>query len=1025
MTKPSWILALLVASSCLRLEAGPVALREAMPHPDTYTHLWWAEGFPGTVPGAPWRRVIQTGRYAIAMDTETLEIPHLGPVAQGAGYAALANADNSVWQVLPPAKLELAITVEGKRYVARGASPWSQFDGPRLIESGRFLQRVDVTGLRFADDEGKALAAEARLETVAWPDRLALILAARPDILPIPAGESAFGRIGGGFGCDATNHLEIPHRDELEPAQFTLEFWVYVPVDYQPSTKTFPWLVCKNAHEEAAGNYGLVLLGGRPQARLNIGGGRANAFSVSAKTPLKVEAWHHLAMSYDGEILRLDVNGEPAGETKIGLARVPGKGALAFGRRQDGSGDGYHFRGVLDEIRLHPRALSPDEVKSRATKPEVVLSGPEPVLSKSFKADGVAAKERPRGQWRDAKVEIRHEQQGRLLQHESITSGSDWAEAAIALDPTTFAAAEAGPLVVNASEIPGGKARPVAYDTERGWHRVDLDGIVPQVPEGTATERSNPNNDAIERVKLVLSNPSDTAQTARLLFAKTGPGFRQRIGAAITGMSAILRDVAGNPTGIPVQLSKNWHQRPEGGVYAGTWFHGFSSIPLPPRAELELELTIVYGHWGGLPAASHAQLCLVGWGSNQLWEQSAMGSWGESICYEPDQAQGRCAILDVRPMLVKGMSNDGPWQWTHNVGGGDVFRLFAPDGSRVPAARVRTAYERQGPCLTEVIYAGRTGAGMEHRFSASLGRTDDLVRATYRLRLDVEKETAFSRFVIFQIGADTYSYTGERKMAWGNEGGLVREWSTQWGGDTDRTAPVQAAGRIPWISLHEAVARREKSEAGAWANRGLVIREWRARLGGKEASPWLVERGVDARGADSSTIDLVPPPGVTSLLPGDFVEATIEFLIVPQFAADYYGTNEALRASLTENENTWRMIHREAVGNDRIVEVTTGTLTRRFPDLEIAAAGGTASFSLTGGLGFVPVTFRGLSSHDGHELRIDGVSLDQSVHGNDFWQTDHDPATGTWSRTYNVPVDDSKKARIIELVPYDPASSSR
>jgi hypothetical protein len=188
VTKPSWILALVVASSCLRLEAGPLALREAMPHPDTYTHLWWAEGFPGSVPGAPWRRVIQTGRYAIAMDTETLKIPHLGPVALGPHYADLATADNSAWQALPPAKLELAITVEGKRYRATGAAPWSAFAGPRLIESGRFLQRVDVTGLRFADDEGKALAAEARLETVAWPDRLALILAARPDILPIPAG---------------------------------------------------------------------------------------------------------------------------------------------------------------------------------------------------------------------------------------------------------------------------------------------------------------------------------------------------------------------------------------------------------------------------------------------------------------------------------------------------------------------------------------------------------------------------------------------------------------------------------------------------------------------------------------------------------------------------------------------------------------------------------------------------------------------------------------------------------------------
>jgi hypothetical protein len=330
---------------------------------------------------------------------------------------------------------------------------------------------------------------------------------------------------------------------------------------------------------------------------------------------------------------------------------------------------------------------------------------------------------------------------------------------------------------------------------------------------------------------------------------------------------------------------------------------------------------------------------------------------------------------------------------------------------------VRTVYERQGPCLTEVTYAGRTGEGLEHRLTTSLARTDDLVRATYRLRLDVAKETAFSRFVIFQIGADAYSYTGERKMAWGNEGGLVREWATQWGGDILRTEPVEATGRTPWISLHEAVARREKSEAGAWANRGLVIREWKARLGGKDASPWLVERGVHARGADSSTIDLVPPPGVKSLLPGDYVEATIEFLIAPQFATDYYGPNEALRAALTEHENTWRIIHREAVGNDRIVEVANGELRRRFPDIEINTTDGKASFSLMGGLGFVPVTFRGLNSHKGHELRIDGVPLDQGVHGSDFWQTDHDPATGTWSRTYNLPSDGSKRVRRVELVP--------
>lgn len=111
----------------------------------------------------------------------------------------------------------------------------------------------------------------------------------------------------------------------------------------------------------------------------------------------------------------------------------------------------------------------------------------------------------------------------------------------------------------------------------------------------------------------------------------TAAAIRLPISSPITGMSAVLRDSAGNPTGIPIQISKNWHGRPEGGVYAGVWFHGFSQVHLPPGAQLELELTLVYGHWAGFAAASHAQLCLIGWGSNPMWDQSALGSWGESI----------------------------------------------------------------------------------------------------------------------------------------------------------------------------------------------------------------------------------------------------------------------------------------------------------------------------------------------------------------------------------------------------------
>ncbi|MFN0080857.1 MAG: LamG domain-containing protein [Prosthecobacter sp.] len=972
-------LSLLLGSSLMTAQAAD--LSALMPHAADHTQMWWAEGFPLHTPTAPWLRVIQTGRYAMALNTQTLRVEHLG--------AVVSLMDD--YRRLPAAELALNMSVDGKNYRCTAGGKWSRFTGPRLIESGRFFQRGDVTDLEFKAEDGSRLNVEARFETAAWTDRLGLILAARPGVLPIVAGEQSFGHVGGGFGLDGANHLEIPHSAALDAEQFTMELWAFVPQDYQAGQHS-PWLMCRGPHEAANGNMGFMIANGQPRAHMNIGGGAANAVvaKTEKRTALKLDAWNHLAMSYDGDTLRLFVNGGIEGETMVGKKRLPCPGALAFGRRQDNTGDGFHFRGVVDEIRFFDRALKPEETRAAV----------KPVLEWTFNAQGKASKTKLRETWKQVAMEIYlTTPKGKLHQRsEQIWTDSKEREVSLVLDPVTGTALEVkSPVIVAASEKATGVARAVVYEPSLSWHRINLDGIAPTAPPGG----QNPSNDAVERVMLQLSNPTDSEQIARLMFEKTTHGFHQRIGTPITGVSAILRDADGNPTGIPVQLSKNWHNEPEGGVYASQWFHGISQVRLPAKASIELELTLAYGHWGGVAAASHAQLCLIGWGSNQLWDQSALGAWGESICYEPDQAQANCTITDVRPAMLYPLGEDKRWGWTSNVGGGDFLRLFDPAGQRVSPSAMRTTYHKHGPCLTEVTYAGRIGTSIAHSTTVSLARTDDIVRGVYRLRFDVTKALDFSRFVLFQIGADTYTSTSERKMALGNETGLIKEWNTQWGGDIYRTAPLECTGRIPWISLHEGELRAHQNN-GAGANRGIVIRSWKARLGGKDAAPWIAERGVTRHRQDAATLDLVPPPGVTRFEPGDFVEATIEHLIIPQSATDYYGPNEALRTALTKDANTWRMIQREALGNDRRIEMKHGELQRTHPAITISTADDKAEFTLAGGIGYVPITFTGLSSPRGFTLFIDDKPVNQSIHGNDFWQTDYDSATQQWSQTYNL-----------------------
>ena len=62
---------------------------------------------------------------------------------------------------------------------------------------------------------------------------------------------------------------------------------------------------------------------------------------------------------------------------------------------------------------------------------------------------------------------------------------------------------------------------------------------------------------------LVVENTGETAVKVPLMFYLRNP-------ANITGMVPILCDADGVPTGIPVQVSKNWHYAKLGAYLRGT-----------------------------------------------------------------------------------------------------------------------------------------------------------------------------------------------------------------------------------------------------------------------------------------------------------------------------------------------------------------------------------------------------------------------------------------------------------------------
>jgi hypothetical protein len=253
-----------------------------------------------------------------------------------------------------------------------GAGAWHEL---RLPLEWTPLADEPVAGVSFACDRGRAY----------W-DRTAIVAGGKEQVLvdddlpPAPAapvqrmwqpwadthvGGTALveGKRGVGLGCDGwSGYAEAPHSAALEPAEMTIEAWVRMGYDSSgPDTRR--WLVCKNGHEETDGHYALMVNRNGIGAYLNIGGGTDNKYQAWSPGSLFTHGkWHHAAMTYDGQDLKVYLDGAAAASTHVGKPRTIGTAPLDIGRRQDGYS---YFGGTIDEVRMYSRALTADEVRAR------------------------------------------------------------------------------------------------------------------------------------------------------------------------------------------------------------------------------------------------------------------------------------------------------------------------------------------------------------------------------------------------------------------------------------------------------------------------------------------------------------------------------------------------------------------------------------------------------------------------------------------------------------------------------------
>lgn len=565
-----------------------------------------------------------------------------------------------------------------------------------------------------------------------------------------------------------------------------------------------------------------------------------------------------------------------------------------------------------------------------------------------------------------------------------------------------------------------GREQDVEFDP-KGYVAISLNRMF---SASGASFVSSSNRNALDRLKFTIENPTDENIRVPLQFYKDAP-------FAVQGCSPFLRDAeTGEPIGVQVQLTKNWHDNAAIAeddplkFWSGIWFHGYTIIEVPASSSVTYEFTMTYANWGGVYASSHAQISLAGWGGNyQQWETSSIGAFSEAFCYDPETAHGRAFIDDIRPLNVDSMG--GKYGWTSCNGGGNfLYYNVNYNASMMMFQQVRTQFKKQGPNLTEVIYTGVTRDGkVKFEITANLPRTDDMARVYHTFKYTFLEDVTFDRMAFYQFGADDYNDNVWMTMAVGNDDGpasftidgetfsgefaLPLSDTERYYGSEDVMQRIDIEGEGLWFAYMG--AQRQEHKSGPDSNRALNVISYNAVLNGETyTKPSFNIRCTTNYNIQCNLIELCPPAAVGNTIEkGSTVEGVVEYLNLPVSKEAYYGPSEVMQSIPEEYFNTYRAAYYYVLGGKYTTEASIGEITKSVPITVKTVEGDVAAqITITGGISYVPITFTNVPSYSGYRLeKKEGeqwVMVDQSYNGNDYWQAWYDSDTATYELTFNV-----------------------
>ncbi len=166
------------------------------------------------------------------------------------------------------------------------------------------------------------------------------------------------GRNGKALSFDGVDdRVTVPDANSLDlTSSMTLEAWI------KPRTAGgYRTAILK----ERPGNLAYALYASTTQA--NRPAAEAGSAELLGSSALTANTWSHLAATYDGSVLRLYVNGALVGSKNQSLGLPTSGNPLRIGGNAVWTDE--HFDGLIDDVRVYNRALSPSEIQADRDTP--------------------------------------------------------------------------------------------------------------------------------------------------------------------------------------------------------------------------------------------------------------------------------------------------------------------------------------------------------------------------------------------------------------------------------------------------------------------------------------------------------------------------------------------------------------------------------------------------------------------------------------------------------------------------------